>query len=137
MGLFMKDDEHSGLFKNNGRLIDNNQTDFRSDYLSDMIKDQQTSNQLIQRTIQALKNAQNRSNQRQIKEWKTLDKQLNELKELNTKHEQIEKQVMDWLEKLEARHAELQTTMTDEQLGIKNLINQNKNDTKDNLHYCF
>ena len=74
MGLFMKDDEHPGLFKNSGRLIDNNQTDFSSDYLSDIIKDQQTSNQLIQRTIQALKNAQNRSNQRQITEWKTLDK---------------------------------------------------------------
>ena len=124
MGLFMKEDEYPGLFKNRGRLINNNQTDFRSDYLSDIIKDQQTSNELIQRAIQALKNTQNRSNQQQIMEWKTVHKQLHELKELHTKHEQIEKQVMDWLEKLEARHAALQTTMTDEQLGIKNLINQ-------------
>ena len=66
MGLFMKEDEYPGLFKNRGRLIDNNQTDFRSDYLSDIIKDQQTSNELIQRAIQALKNTQNRSNQQQI-----------------------------------------------------------------------
>lgn len=127
MGLFMKDDEHLGLFKNSGRLIDNNQTDFCSDYLSDMIKNQQTANQLIQRAIQALKNAQNRSNQRQIKDWKTLEKQLHDLKELHAKHEQLEQQVIDWLEKLEAGHQVLHTTVTNEQLEITNLINQISN----------
>ena len=124
MGLYMNDNEHPGLFKNNGPLIDNNQAEYRSDYLTEIIKDQQTSNQLVQHAIQAFKNSQNLSNQRQIQDLKTLDKQLNELKELQTQHDQIEKQVMDWLEKLEVRHAELRTTISDEQLGIKNLTNQ-------------
>lgn len=124
MGLFMNDQQHPGLFKNSGRLVDNNQEEYRSDYFSEVIREQQTANQLIQRTIQALKNAQNRSNQRQIQDWKTVDKQLGELKELHSQHEQIEKQVMDWLQKLEARHTELHVTVTDEQLGIQNIIDQ-------------
>ena len=124
MGLFMNDQQHPGLFKNSGRLVDNNQAEYRSDYFSEIIREQQTANQLIQRTIQALKNAQNRANQRQIQDWKTVDKQFIELKELHSQHEQIEKQVMDWLQKLEARHTELHVTVTDEQLGIQNLINQ-------------
>ena len=110
MGLYMNNNEHPTLFKNNGQLIDNNQAEYRSNYLSDLIKDQQTSNQLVQRSIQVLKNAQNRSNQRQTLNLKTLKKQLNELKELHTQHHQIEKQVLDWLEKLEVRNAELHAT---------------------------
>ena len=124
MGLFMKDDEHLGVFKNNGRLIDNNQTDFRSNYLSDMISDQQAANQLIHRAIQSLKNTQSHSNQRHIQEWETVDKQLNELKELHIQHEQIEKQVTDWLEKLAAKQDKLQMMLADEQLEVKNVSNQ-------------
>jgi chromosome segregation ATPase len=124
MGLYMNDNEHPTLFKNNGPLIHNNQAEYRSDYLSDLIKDQQTSNRLVQRTIQALKTTQTRSNQRQILKLTTLKNQLNELKELHTQHHRIEKQVMDWLEKLEVQNEELHATITDEQLDIKNLTNQ-------------
>lgn len=124
MGLYMNDNEHPTLFKNNGPLIDNNQANYHTDNLSEIIKGQQTSNQLVQRAIQVFKNTQTRSNQRQILNFKNLNKQLNELKELHTQHHQIEKHVIDWLQKLEVQNAELRATITDEQISIKNLTNQ-------------
>lgn len=124
MGLYMNDNEHPTLFKNHGPLIDNNQAEYRSDYLSEIIEKQQTSNQLVQRAIQGLKNNQYRSNQRHVLNIKTVTKQLNHLKKLHTQHQQIEQQVMDWLEKLEVQNAELHATITDEQQDVRHLTDQ-------------
>ena len=119
MGLFMNDGSHARVFKNKGQLFDNNQAEFRSDYLAEFIKEQQAANALLHRTIRILKQTQTDGTVRQLNKWRVVDKRLGEL---NGQHEQAEQRIMDRLERLEAQNKDLQSTAADEQQEIKKLL---------------
>lgn len=124
MGLYINDGKHLQVFKNNGQLIDNNQMEYRIDYLAEFVKEQQASNELLHRAIRVLKQNQTNVTVRQMNKWRMIDKQLGELKELNGQHEKVEQRMTEWLEKLETQNQEIQMTVTDEQLEIKKLLQQ-------------
>lgn len=124
MGLYINDGKHLQVFKNNGQLIDNNQMEYKSDYLAEFVKEQHASNELLHRAIRALKQNQTNVTVRQMNKWRMMDKQLGELKELNGQHEKAEQRMTEWLEKLETKNQEIHRTVTDEQLEINKLLQQ-------------
>lgn len=126
MGLFINDGQHPDVFKTNGKLVEPNQAEFTSNYLTELIKEQQTSNLSVQRAIHVLKNSQNIASRQQARQWQQVDKRLNELSLLNTQHEQLERQVIDWLEKLDARNSQLQKMVNTEQQDKRLIMNQVK-----------
>ncbi|KGR82668.1 hypothetical protein [Lysinibacillus odysseyi] len=121
MGLYKNDDKHPRVFINNGQLVDNNQAEYKSDYLAEFVKEQQASNELLHRTIRMLKQNQTNVTVRHMNKWRVIDKQLGEL---NGQHEKVEQHIIGWLEKLEHQNEELQATVTVEQQEIKRLLEQ-------------
>ena len=119
MGLFMNDGKHARVFKNKGQLFDNNQAEFRSDYLAEFIKEQQAANALLHRTIRVLKRTQTDGTVRQLNKWRVVDRRLGEL---NGQQQQAEQRITDRLERLEAQNKDLQSTAADEQQEIKKLL---------------
>lgn len=83
---------------------------------------QQASNERVQRAVDALKATQYQSNLQHTDQINDINKKLHELLKLNNQHKEVEKHVIDWLEKLEDRSLELQHIMTDEQFKKDDLI---------------
>lgn len=119
MGLFINESQHPTVFKNTGELNAVNQVECRSDYLSELVKEQQASNKSFHVAINGLRNAQNNFDRRQWRQWNEIKGRLSELKEINAQHEKMEHQVIDWLEKLENQNKKLQMIMMNEQRGKK------------------
>lgn len=121
MGLSTNGSRHSRVFINNDQLIDNNQVEYKSDYLAEFVKEQQASNELLHRAIRVLKQHHTNVTVKQMNKWRVIDRQLGEL---NGQHEKVEQHITGWLEKLENQNQELQATVTVEQQEIKMLLEQ-------------
>lgn len=125
MGLFINNSQYP-VFKNNRTLTENNQVEFRSNYMTELLKEQQSSNEVVYQAINALKNTHNQSNLQQSKQIMAINNKLHELQKMNIQQKQLEHQVIEWLEKLEDRNIKLQMIMTDEQLKKTDLMEQVK-----------
>ena len=110
MGLFINSDKHPDVFKNNGQIIDSNQTFFRKDHTADLIEEQQKANETLQKSLIELKNLYYKQSNRQTRQFKYLHNGISEQKKLNFQHEKVDDQVLSWLEKLD----ENQMTLKDE-----------------------
>lgn len=119
MGLFINESQHPTVFKNTGELNAVNQVECRSDYLSELVKEQQASNKSFHVAINGIRNAQYNFDRRQSRQWNEIKGRLSELKELNAQHEKMEHLVIDWLEKLENQNKKLQMIMMNEKRGKK------------------
>ena len=122
MGLFINDSQHPGVFKNNGELKASNQVEFRSNYLTDFMLSQEATNQSFLDNIIRLNNSQQQYGDQQITHWNEINKRLEYLKELNTQHELVEKQIQSGLQKLEQQNEKLHHLITEEQLGKQRLM---------------
>ncbi len=121
MSLYRDDGKYPHVFINNGQLIDNNQKEYKSDYVAEFVKEQQAANELLHRTIRMLKQNQTNVTVRHMNKWRVIDKQLGEL---NEQHEKVEHHITGRLEQLEDQNQELQETVSVEQQEIKRLLEQ-------------
>ncbi len=124
MGLFINEYQNPGVFKNTAEIKAPNQTEYRCNHLSEFILDQNTANEAFLRAIKGLRKSQYHYGHQQITQSYEMNAKLQELKELNIKHELVEKQVYNWLEKLEQQNHTIQLLIKDEQLGKNDLTVQ-------------
>ena len=123
MGLFINSDKHPDVFKNNGQIIDSNQTFFRKDHTADLIEEQQKANETLQKSLSELKNLYHKQANRQTRQFKHLNNGISEQKKLNFQHEKIDNQVLSWLEKLDEKNSTLQMTLKDEVVFKQEMMN--------------
>lgn len=120
MGLFINENQHPRVFKNNGELISANQVEFQSDYLSELVKEQQLSNQSVQQAIYSLENTQTEFSEQQLTQWKEIDKRLSELKELHSQHQILEHEVLD----IRQSHGEIVNRLDQFGVGNNEVVNR-------------
>lgn len=124
MALFMNQSQHPGVYMNTGKLIEPNQEEFRKDYLTELLEEQQASNKSIHQAINSLRNSHKQLNQGQLSKWKEVNNRLTELKELHSHHEKKEVELREWLKKLQISNDSFRKTMKNEHQAINNLMNQ-------------
>lgn len=114
MGLFINSEKHPDVYKNNGQINDSNQGFFRKNQMSDMIDEQQKTNETLQQSLNELKSSYYKQTNRQNNRWKYLQYGISEQRKLNYQHEKVDNQVLSWLEKLDEKNSTLQVTLKDE-----------------------
>jgi hypothetical protein len=114
MGLFVNKSQHPDVFINNGQINDSNQVFFRKNHMADLIEEQQKTNETLQQSLSELKSFYYKQSNRQTNQWKYLQNGLINQRKLNQKHEKVENQVLEWLEKLDEKNSTLQITLKDE-----------------------
>ncbi len=114
MGLFINNDKHPDVFKNNEQIIDSNQGFFRKSHTADLIEEQQLANEALQKSLSELKDLYHKQSNRQTRQFKFLHNGISEQKKLNFQHEKVDNQVLSWLEKLDEKNSTLQMTIKDE-----------------------
>lgn len=114
MSLFINNDKHPDVYKNNEQIIDSNQGFYRKSHTADLIEEQQIANETLQKSLSELKALYHKQANRQTRQFKFLHNGISEQKKLNFQHEKVDNQVLSWLEKLDEKNSTLQMTLKDE-----------------------
>jgi len=123
MGLFINNDKHPDVYRNNEQIVDTNQLIFKKDHVSELIEEQQKANETLQQSFDEMKDLFAKQAQKQAYHWRYFGNRLYELKKVNMKQEKSETHVMEWLKKLEDQNSKLQITLDNEQLGKEEFVN--------------
>lgn len=108
MGLFINNNEHPNVFKNNNQILEPNQGYYHKDNFSEMINEQKEINQTLSNAFHELQTIHHRQQHANANQWKTVGDQLTALKEREHEHETFERQAMAWLAKLDGNNQKLQ-----------------------------
>ncbi|MBY7145050.1 hypothetical protein KFZ56_18695 [Virgibacillus sp. NKC19-3] len=122
MGLYINQDNHTDIFKNNTAIHEPNQGVFIRNHMAEMIEEQQNVNKSLYRSFHGLKNLHQQQDIVQTGRWQEIGSRLNELKEMNKQQEKLEHHVLERLQKLENEHVPKQEFM--EQINQMRLTQQ-------------
>jgi len=123
MGLFINTDKHPDILKNNGHIVDLNQSFFKRDHLSELLKEQQKTNETLNQSFSELKDLFEKQESKQTSHWKYIQKGISEQKNVNVQHEKVENHVLTWLKELDAKDSKLQMTLRNDLLLKQKLMN--------------
>ncbi|MCU9612567.1 hypothetical protein OEV98_03190 [Caldibacillus lycopersici] len=97
MGIFINNGDHPDVYKNNGELIEANQSYWRLDYLNRLLQDQYEGNIKLYNSLENIKSIENTRS----KQLDTVDKKLTELKTNYLQQQQIGTDVVQQLVRME------------------------------------
>lgn len=100
VGLFINNREHPEVFKNNKKIRAQNQKIFKVDYLSELIIQQREANEALTHSFLDLKILYEQQGKTNTKQWTEIGNQLDELRDIHLKHEKFERDVIEWLSKV-------------------------------------
>jgi hypothetical protein len=124
MGVFINKGEHPEVFKTKGKINEPNQGFLKTDYVSELVKEQKEANSLLNQSIQELKNLYQQQENTHSSQWREIGNQLNELSESNLIHEKFESLVKEWLTNLNEKNRRLQALQENESLLKQQMIEQ-------------
>ena len=119
----MNTDKHPDVYKNDGKIVERNQTSFKQNHVAELLVAQQETNDTLNKSFSELKDLFEKQATKQTNQWKFFQQGISEQKKMNFHHEKIENQVLEWLRKLDEKSVALQSTLEKEVLGNKDLIN--------------
>lgn len=123
MGLFINTNKHPDVYKNHGQIVEPNQKSFKQNHVADLLEAQEKTNETLHQSFSELKDLFEKQATKQTNQWKFFQHGISEQKKLNFHHEKIETQVLEWLRKLDEKSVVLQSTLENEVLANKDLIN--------------
>lgn len=126
MGLFINQEIHQNVFKNKEITEGPNQSYFRRDHLSELLKEQQENNNKLHQAILATKTLNEKQEVISMERFDHLSKQLHTIELKNDQSEKSNSQVVEQLKKLEENHDQLQVLIKQDQLmehKIKDQLN--------------
>lgn len=121
MSLFINNDKHKSIYKNQEKIKGINQNFFRSDPLSEILKEQQKINDSFYRSIRDLETISKQQKFRQNEQWDEINHLFNEFKEY---HDRKNKHVVQKLLDLEAGNRKLRQRFNHKQLSEEKWIDQ-------------
>jgi len=124
VGLFINKKQHPDVYKNLGALIEPNQVEYCINAFTEFVKDQKKSNKTINKAIDGLSYSQEKYQLQQNLQWRELEQRIFELKRLHKEHENVEQQVMAWLQKLDSKQTSMQALIENEQQDKKEMTMQ-------------
>lgn len=124
MGLFINNEKHPDVYKNNGQVLESNQRFYKTNSQAEMLEEQLRMNETLQRSFNELKDTVEIQATKQANQWKNFGNRLYELKKGNLQHKNTENLVMEALKKLDEKNTQLQVTMENERLGKQQVIDQ-------------
>lgn len=124
MGLFINNEKHPDVYKNNDQIQGSNQPFFRSDSQAELLEEQQRMNEELQRAFNNLKDTVEKQANKNANQWKYFGNRLYELKKGNLHHKNNEQLVMEALKKLDEKNSALQVTLENEQIVKQQVIDQ-------------
>ena len=124
MGLFINNNAHPDVYKNNQQISEPNQEFAHKDFLTDLMNEQKEANFSLKKAVDDLKKYYHQQELTQIHQWSQIGSQLNDLSISQQHHEEFEDQVLMWLKTLDAKNINLQTTMETELSMRKTIMEQ-------------
>jgi septation ring formation regulator EzrA len=118
LGIFINNEKHPDVFKNQREIKEPNQAYMRQDFMTELIKQQQEANTSLKRALDDLKTNYHVKEAAQTEQIKNIGTQINDLKVSDRHHEENEKQFLQWLKDLDQKNVNLQALL-ENQLQVK------------------
>lgn len=123
MGLYINSGKHPDILKNPATVVEVNQTYFKQDTLTDMLEEQQKTNDLLQQSYINLKDAVEKHASMQTSRWKYVQSKMNHQRQMNAQQKNLDHQVLDKLKNVEDRQGKLQSSLENQEPFTKDLMN--------------
>ena len=107
MGLFINNENHPAIYKNQAQLTEPNQKIYKQDYLTELITKQDQANAELKNTIQSLEKTLQKQNQLQTNQVKRIRNDVRELAERQNEHVDFGRDVTSIIEAQGKRNEEL------------------------------
>jgi len=127
MGLFINNDRHPDVFRNNIQIDEPNQKTFKSNHLTEMLEQQQKTNEDLQHSFNELKDLYEKQSNKQTNQMRRFGNRLYELKKGNLHIENNERLVMESLRNLDEKNAKIQATLDSELLVKQEVMDKMNN----------
>ncbi|MFD1928440.1 hypothetical protein ACFSFY_10295 [Sporosarcina siberiensis] len=100
MSLFMNEREHPGVYQNSVNRIEPNQNSFKSDVVTELLKEQKSENDNLQHYLRKLEKDMKKTEQRLLRQSDRIGNQFDKLEDLDYRHEVFESNTSTWIEKI-------------------------------------
>lgn len=124
MGLFINNDKHGDIYKNEGKINEPNQGFYKRDHFEELVKGQLEVNESLNHSIYGLKSLYEKQENVQVNKWEEIGNRLNELKVINLQHEKDQNYVVEQLKGLESENKKVQVSLENERLSEQKLMKQ-------------
>src|SRR5699024_5995097 len=110
MALFINTGEHPGVFESEIDIVGKNQSFYRKDNVSELVKEQRQVNETLLKSLRKLTLLQSQQSTEQQQQRKETEQQHKELNNQNHKQKLCGKTSLDSLSNFVSRHDEIETT---------------------------
>lgn len=125
MGLFISNNKHQNIYKNDAIRDEPNQVIFRRDHLADLLEAQREEYNLLQQSILKLHLCSDQQDSKQIRKLLDISSQLRLLKSKDLKHEETEDAILEQLTTLvevnQKLHQDLARSNSSDQMYLSQL----------------
>lgn len=122
MGLYINNDKDGTIYKNEGPIMEPNQSYFKRDHFEELVKGQLDVNESLNHSIFGLKSLYEKQENAQVNKWKEVGNRLNELKAINLQHELGQNYVVERLKGLESENKKVQGILETDRLSEQELM---------------
>lgn len=119
MGLFFNKKQHPDVFKNIGKIDENNQIYVRHNALTELIDEQQKVNMNLEKSIAELKPRYDQLEEMQTSQWNNVKEKINDLMVSSNRHEQMERIVISRINTLDENGLMLKKSMIEQMNNLK------------------
>jgi hypothetical protein len=124
MGLFINENGHPNVFKNNTDIVNRNQEHSKIDPLAEWIKEQKDATESANRQLTVMETLLKHQKNTQSNQMKSIRNRLLEIKESDFRRERFENDVMKSFSNLEDTNRVLQQSLKHERILNRELIGQ-------------
>ncbi|MBE1554208.1 hypothetical protein [Sporosarcina limicola] len=124
MGLFINNYFHPDVFKNEAKIDEPNQGNFKADLLSEWMDEQKQAYESITKNFIALEKSMKQQKNNQTNQWRTVRNRFDELMENSTRQLKFENVVLESLTKLDDKNKTLQRMVKTKRLLDREFIEQ-------------
>lgn len=124
MALFINTGEHPSVFGNEKDIIGKNQSFYRRDHVSELIKKQEQVNTTLLHSLREMTILQRKQARQQEQKWQQSESQLEELKKQNAEQKRFENNTLATLNGLDQQNKKMQTTLENEEQIKREILEQ-------------
>lgn len=124
MALFINEREHPGVYQNCVNRIEPNQNSFKTDDVTELLKEQKSENDKLQHSLRNLEKTMKKTELRLFRQSDRIGNQVDKLEELDYRHELFENTTSTWIEKINIENQAQQHVLSNSLLVGKDLANK-------------
>ena len=126
MGLFINSEQHHNMYRTKENIHGSNQTTFQRDHLSELLKEQQKTNESLRKSMIKLGILQEQSGQNHSKQWQEIGKRLASLEKANQQQDQRAIQMLEHVKILTDENSNMQILIEKDHISSQEVAEQIK-----------